>query len=91
MLPFDIAFDIYKTLPPNMITLHEIIDNTLKIFYFIDFCICFRKAYLDDRTGREVRNPKLIAKRYLMFYFWFDLVAIMPFELISSSASLKQI
>ena len=91
MLPFDIAFDIYKTLPPNMVVLHEIINTTLKIFYFIDFCICFRKAYLDERTGREVRNPKLIAIRYVKFYFWFDLVAIIPFELLSNSVSLKQI
>jgi hypothetical protein len=68
--------------------IHNIITLTLRIVYIVDFFLGFRKAYLDDRTGREVRKPCLIAKRYLKFYFWVDLLSVIPFDLISGSGYL---
>jgi hypothetical protein len=49
----------------------------------IDVVIGFRKAYLNEKTGREVRDPKLIAKKYLKSYFIIDLLSGIPFELFT--------
>ena len=68
--------------------IHNIIDLTLRTVYIVDFLLGFRKAYLDDRTGREVREPWRITKRYLKFYFWIDLLSVIPFNLISDSGYL---
>lgn len=46
--------------------------------------ICFRKAYIDERTGLEVTNGKLIAKHYLKFYFWVDIISAIPFSMLTS-------
>ena len=40
----------------------------------------FRKSYINARTGREIRDPVLIAKKYLKFYFWVDAYAAIPFD-----------
>lgn len=47
----------------------------------MDIILCFRKAYLRERSGQEVRDPKLIAKQYLKFYFWIDTISAIPFDL----------
>ena len=40
-------------------------DYLIKTVFMIDVIIGFRKAYINKKTGKEVRNPKLIAKKYL--------------------------
>ena len=54
----------------------------IKVVFLIDLVIGFRKAYLNDQLGKEVRDPWLIAKRYLKFYFWIDLISALPYDLI---------
>ena len=88
MLPFNLAFDLEKVLSVQAMRIHNIIDLTLRTVYIVDFLLGFRKAYLDDRTGREVREPWKITKRYLKFYFWIDLLSVIPFDLISDSGYL---
>ena len=90
MLPFDIAFDSKKALHPNMEIIHSVIDEVLKLVYLIDFCLCFRKAYLDERIGKEIRDPRLIAIRYLKCYFWFDLLSVLPFKWFTDNVYLYE-
>ena len=71
-----------------MITAHHSIDHTIRIVYIVDFLLGFRKAYLDERTGREIRDPWLITKKYLKGYFWVDLLSVIPFDLISDNGYL---
>ena len=63
----------------------EIIVNTIASFntfiYVSDIVLGFRKAYLNEKTGRECRNPTLIAKRYVKSYFIIDLLSAIPFDL----------
>ena len=68
--------------------IHNIIDLMLRTVYIVDFLLGFRKAYMDDRTGREVREPCRITTRYLKFYFWVDLLSVIPYDLISDSGYL---
>lgn len=57
-------------------------DYLLKTVFMVDVIIGFRKAYMNEATGKEIRDPWKIAKRYLKFYFWIDLISSIPFDLI---------
>lgn len=50
-----------------------------------DVILGFRKAYLNEKTGTECRDPKLIAHRYLKGYFTVDLLSAIPFDMFISS------
>jgi len=53
------------------------------LFFAIDIVIGFRKGYLNEKTGMEERDPKLIAKNYLKSHFITDLLSGIPFELFT--------
>lgn len=61
----------------------------IKAVFMIDLIIGFRKAYLNESIGTEVRDPWLIAKRYLKFYFWIDLVSALPFDMIFNNSTVE--
>ena len=71
MVPFSLTFGehVFSEDTQNAISN---VDYITKAIFVLDVIICFRKAYLDERTGLEVTNGKLIAKHYLKFYFWVD-------------------
>lgn len=85
MLPFNLSFDLELVMEPKAMRMHNIVDHTIRIVYIVDFCLGFRKAYLDERTGREIRDPCQITRKYMSFYFWIDLLSVIPFDLISSN------
>jgi len=62
-----------------------VLNYLTKSIYAIDVILGFRKAYLNDKIGIEVSDPKLIALRYLKFNFWIDLISAIPFEIISDN------
>lgn len=41
----------------------------------------FRKAFLNEKDGRECRDPNKIARKYLKSYFLIDLLSAVPFDL----------
>jgi hypothetical protein len=59
------------------------------LFFAIDIVIGFRKAYLNEKTGMEERDPKLIAKNYLKSHFIIDLLSGVPFELFTQNFFLR--
>ena len=59
------------------------------MLYAIDLLIGFRKAYFNELTGREVRDPKKIAIKYLKFYFWIDLLSGVPFDILTDNPILR--
>ena len=76
-VPMDIAFT-----PPSMETSEfKIFSVFVDFLYFIDIVICFRTTFVDD-SGREISEPRLIAKKYLMGSFSLDLIAGLPLEYI---------
>lgn len=88
MLPFSLSFELLLVFSPGVMVMHNIINTFIRLIYLMDFCLCFRKAYLDERVGQEVRDPWRIFKRYVRFLFWVDLMSIIPFDLFSQSFSL---
>jgi hypothetical protein len=61
-----------------------IINWTVDILFFIDIFIIFNSAYIDEEYN-IIDNRWMIVKNYLSFWFWIDLVAILPFDLFVPS------
>ena len=68
-----------------------IIDFIIKTTFGVDLAIGFRKAFLNEKTGRECRDPKKIAIKYLKFYFWVDLLSGVPIDVITDNPILRLI
>lgn len=65
------------------------VDLCIKLVFAADVVLGFRKAYLNERTGQQVSSPKLIALRYVKFYFWIDLISSIPFDLFIDNGILR--
>ena len=57
------------------------LDYTIDVLFIFDVCFTFRTAYL-DHNGDEVWEISDIRKNYFAFWFWIDLVATFPMELL---------
>ena len=53
-------------------------ETIIDLIYIIDIVLHFRTTYIDRVTGDEIRQPKLLAKRYLREGFVLDFVAALP-------------
>ena len=58
------------------------LDLSIKFVFALDLVLGFRKSYLNTRSGQEIKDPKLIMRKYLKFYFWIDIVSALPFDLL---------
>ena len=63
----------------------EVMSYTNNVVFMVDIILGFRKAFLNEKDGRECRDPKKIAKRYLGKYFIIDLLSAIPFDLFLDS------
>ena len=61
-----------------LVMLGWIIDAT----YFVDIVLNFFTTYISEKTDNEITSISAISVRYLKFYFWIDLIAILPIDLI---------
>ena len=102
MLKFDIAiccctlFDCFyiplvltfenRIFTPVSKYLLEGLALVVKIIYLVDIMVNFKRAFVNPRTGIEERNLKLITVNYLKFYFWIDLLSVIPFSYMESSS-----
>jgi len=79
-LPFKVAFS------PDLLdsTFFNLIARIIDLIFFLDILINFRTMYIDG-YGNEIKCPYKIAKDYLKFTFWIDLIATVPFDAIASS------
>ena len=77
-IPFEIAFESYYQ---NAVL--EGMGYAFDALFFIDLILNFRTSYVNEKTGLEVLEPKLIAKNYVFHWrFWLDLISTLPFELL---------
>jgi len=59
------------------------VDRAFDILFFIDLGLQFFVSYEDPQSGNQVFNHRLIARHYLSFWFWLDLVSIFPYDLVA--------
>ena len=90
MIPFRYTVGSHFFHKDTVIAL-DILDYIIKIVFAIDVVLCFRKAYYVTQTGKEVRDPRKIAVRYLKFFFWIDMLSAIPFELWTGNMKHKMI
>lgn len=75
-MPFNIAF-----VPLNENTGWFVIDTIIDFGFIADIFVNFFSAYYDD-DGNLVTENRRIAKKYLTTWFFVDLVASFPINLI---------
>lgn len=66
-----------------------VMDGLVNYFFLFDIFVAFNTAIVDSRTELLVSNRLLIAKDYLKFWFWIDLISALPFESILLSLGIK--
>jgi hyperpolarization activated cyclic nucleotide-gated potassium channel 2 len=48
--------------------------------FFVDMCVTFNTAYVDEETEKLIDDRRLIAQRYIYFWFWIDLISTIPID-----------
>ena len=46
--------------------------------------VSFRTTYINEKTGAEIKDVKLIAKYYIKGQFTIDVLATLPFDTIGA-------
>jgi len=79
--PYLVAFEVDTAGVDHALA---IVDLIINIFFMLDVIVTFRTAYISDE-GDIVFNRLKIAGRYMMFWFWIDSVASIPWDLALQS------
>lgn len=79
--PFEVAY--LSTSVNGLFVINRIID----FFFIVDMVIQFFLMFRDEEKGVLIKKQDQIIKRYLSGWFWIDLVAILPFDMIGVIAN----
>lgn len=77
-IPFSISFDF---------TISEGFDIMVDLIFVTDIFLNFNTSYYFN--GNPIFNRNKIALNYLKFWFWIDLIASFPYDLITDSSQSK--
>lgn len=82
-IPFELAFEPAEQ--PFIVLMNACIE----LFFMIDIGLAFRTSYLTFE-GEEIMDPHKIAHRYVLEEaFIFDLLSVIPFNLMTPGVNLK--
>ena len=77
--------------PDETPTLKRIVwETTVDFSFMIDMIVVFHSAYYDDQF-RFICNKTEIAQNYLKSWFWIDLLACIPLQLLAVSFSANEL
>jgi len=76
ILPINIAFETN-----DVVT--EIVNNFVDFCFFLDIIVVFRTTILDEESGEEIKDSKIIANAYLGGRFTIDFLSTVPFDSIA--------
>lgn len=79
--PFEVAY--LTTSLNGLFVINRLIDT----FFISDMVIQFFLMYRDEEKGVLVKKQDLIIKQYLRGWFWIDLIAVLPFDIIGVVSS----
>ena len=89
-IPFKVSFGL-QFMGQKAKSQIEIVEYFIDSIFFLDLILGFCRAYINEKTGDHVTSHKLIAIKYLKFYFWFDLLGCLPFDLLMNIESFKNL
>jgi len=75
--PYEVAF--LSTSFNGLFVINRLID----LYFMADMCIQFFLMYRDEDKGTLIKDQSVIIRRYMLLWFWIDLVSILPFDLLS--------
>ena len=78
-LPIEISFEVPFFDEIIVVVINIFID----ILFAVDIVVSFLTTFHSLQTGDEIVEPKPIAINYIKGRFWIDLIATIPFDLIS--------
>lgn len=76
MLPIGIAFRVKNQV-------FDLTSQAVDVIFVLDIFIVFRTTILDDDSGEEIRDGKVIASKYLKGRFTVDFLSTVPFDYIA--------
>jgi len=83
-IPFDVAFQPY--VGPGWFAWERLVDAC----FGLDLALNFRTTYVNEKTGFEITNQKMVAMNYIKSgRFFVDLGATLPLENIMEAADPK--
>jgi len=74
------SYRIGWSVEPSLVTAW--VDYSIDIMFLIDITIFFNTAYFDTKTEQYIFSYMKIFQQYMKFWFWIDLISIIPFESI---------
>ena len=77
MLPISIAFETKDDTV-------DIINAIVDICFVLDIIFCFRTTLLDDDSGEEIKDWRIIGSLYLRSRFTIDFLSTIPFDVVAS-------
>jgi hypothetical protein len=82
-IPFNIAFEPEYAITPGMIA----IDFCIDMLFMADIGLNFRTSFLNPKTGDEIKNPREIARSYVIGgRFILDLLSSFPIDFFAGVA-----
>lgn len=83
-IPINIAFN-----PPMLNSVGiAIFESIIDLCFFIDVIFNFRTTYISTKTGDEVKDPHLIAKKYILNgRLIFDVLSSIPFDKLAKGTN----
>ena len=76
MLPIGIAFRVENQI-------FDWTSQAVDMIFVLDIFIVFRTTILDDDSGEEIRDGKIIASKYIKSRFTVDFLSTVPFDYIA--------
>ncbi|OQR88322.1 Voltage-gated Ion Channel (VIC) Superfamily [Thraustotheca clavata] len=73
LLPLELCFDLSSTIVETKLCL-----LLADVIFNLDIILYFRTSTLDPRTQEEITDYRQIARKYLRFWFWIDLLSAYP-------------
>lgn len=83
--PYEIAFHNYDH-GADYDSFEFIFNKFIELLFFFDMIFCFFTSYIDGNDYQIIEKSK-IACNYIKFWFWIDLISIMPLDLMDSNNS----
>ena len=63
-------------------------ESFIDLTFFIDIFLNFRTSYISTKTGEEIKDPKLICRKYMLGWrFWLDVLSSIPFDKLAGSSN----
>ena len=57
-----------------------VFNSIVNVIFMVDIVVQFFLPVVDKQTKELVRDHRELARRYLAFWFWIDVVSILPFD-----------